>query len=159
MKKFMLFLVACLLAACSGTTGTATSTPIPTDTPLITPTAAPCNLSEVGAFIDQALAVYQEFKDQIKVAGAATDNNLANEIEKLKAIKTEAEKLKTNPCTVKLYGVLLSAMDKSIAQVSGLLIDSSATARAKLADAADSLFTQISQEITRLFACLPNCAP
>jgi len=111
----------------------------------------------VGAFIDQVLVVYQKFKDQVGVARTAPEVNLASEIEKLKEIKSEAEKLKTNPCTVKLYGVLLETMDESIEQVNGLLQDSSQIARDKLTDAIDSLFQKISAEITRLFECLPNC--
>jgi hypothetical protein len=83
--------------------------------------------------------------------------DLPGAIAKLKEIKTEAEILKANPCTGKLYGILVEGMNRSIEQVGGLLTDSTSAAREKLASGMETLFMQLSAEVTRLFKCLPNC--
>jgi hypothetical protein len=157
MKKISIILAAIVwllifIAGCSGQ-----KVPVATSTPQLTPTAATCKLGEVGALIDQGLAVFQKFKAQIDVIRATPGIDLPGAIEKLKEIKTEAEKLRANPCAGRLYGILVEGMNKSIEQVAGLLTDSSNAAQAKLSEAMDVLFMQISAEITRLFKCLPNC--
>lgn len=151
---FILFILTFLLLifACSPQTSpAANSTPIPA------PTAATCNLGEAGKLIDQALAVFQKFQAQVELIRSTPGIDLPGAIEKLKEIRTEADKLKANPCSGKLYEILMQGMNHAIEQVVGLLANSTDTAREKLAGAMETLFLQLSAEVTRLFKCLPNC--
>ena len=131
--------------------------PAATQTPLPVPTATTCTLSQGSALIDQALAVFQKFKAQVEIIRTIPDIDLPAAIEKLKEIRTEADKLKANPCAGKLYEILVNGMNQAIEQVGGLLTDSTSAARERLASGMETLFLQLSAEVTRLFKCLPNC--
>ena len=150
--KMFLLCVVMLFSACSPQIA-----PASTSTPLPTPTAATCNLSEAGKLIDQGLTVFQKFKAQVELIRSTPGIDLPGAIAKLKEIKTEAEILKANPCAGKLYGILVEGMNRAIEQVGGLLTDSTSAAREKLASGMETLFLQLSAEVTRLFKCLPNC--
>lgn len=155
MKRALLLGLLCLFfltSACSHLIA-----PAPTSTPLPTPTAATCNLSEAGKLIEQGLAIFQKFKAQVELIRSTPGIDLPGAIAKLKEIKTEAEILKANPCAGKLYEILVNGMNQGIEQVGGLLTDSTGAAREKLASGMEILFLQLSAEVTRLFKCLPNC--
>ena len=155
MKKYFnisIFVSLIVLSACS-----TPPTPAATQTPLPTPTAASCNLGEAGKLIDQGLAVFQKFKTQVELIRSTPGIDLTGAIAKLKEIKTEADILKANPCAGKLYEILVNGMNQAIEQVGGLMTNSTSVAREKLASGMESLFLQLSAEVTRLFKCLPNC--
>lgn len=153
-KSFYLSIFVCLIviSACSPQI-----VPAATSTPLPAPTASTCNLTEAGKLIDQGLAVFQKFKAQVELIRTTPGIDLPGAIVKLKEIKTEAEILKANPCAGKLYEILVNGMNQGIEQVGGLLTDSTSAAREKLASGMETLFMQLSAEVTRLFKCLPNC--
>ena len=105
------------------------------------------------------MPLLQQYYDQVLAVRSASKESMAEEIDRLKEIRTNVEGLNTNPCTIKLSFALVNAMNNSIEGFRALLSGKPESAQEIFFDKGTQFIREVNLELARLADCNLNCEP
>ena len=105
------------------------------------------------------MPLLQQYYDQVMATRSAPKTSMAEEIDRMKEIRTNVESLNTNPCTIKLSFALVNAMNSSIGGFLALLSGKPESQQEIFFDEGTKFIRQVNLELSRLADCKENCKP
>jgi hypothetical protein len=155
MKILTILIMGFLLASCS-----ITQVIMPTPT-LFTPTSTNsfCDRKEIDDFRGQFMPLVQKYYDQVLATSSAKKAQMAGQIELLEKVKSDIEKIITNPCTVKLRTALMIAVQNSMEGFLALLNNQSESVQESFFEQATQAIREMNEQLARLADCGTVCIP